>query len=135
MSCHRRGLFAALIAVLFVAGCANSPASSAGAPASAAGAPASSAAAPASSAGAPAADKSGSSAVETLSGTVIAGVEANCLLLQGDGRPHLLIFENPALKSAAKVGASVTVVGTSKPAQMTTCQQGVPFIVSSISVN
>jgi len=113
MSIRHRGVLAAFIAVLLAAGCADSPSS-----------PSAGSAAP-----------SASAATETLSGTVAAGVEADCLLLQGDGRPHLLIFEDPALKSTAKVGASVTVVGTAKPAQLTTCQQGIPFFVTSISVN
>jgi hypothetical protein len=114
MSIPRHGPLAALIALLFVAGCANSPSPvSPAAPLSA----------------------SPSAGAETLSGTVAAGVEPGCLLLQGDGRPHLLVFTETALKSEAKVGASVTVVGTAKPAQMTTCQQGIPFLVSSISVN
>jgi len=29
----------------------------------------------------------------------------------------------------------VTVVGVVEPAQMTTCQQGIPFLVSSIRVD
>jgi hypothetical protein len=111
----RRGALAALIMILFGAGCANSSPSGA-------------------SSAAPAAPSASASA-ETLSGTVAAGVEPDCLLLQGNGKPHLLIFNDVALKARAAVGASVTVVGVAKPAQMTTCQQGIPFLVSSLRVN
>jgi hypothetical protein len=113
-------VLAALTAVLFAAGCANSTSSPPSSPG-----PAGSASSAASS----------SPSGETISGTVAAGVEPNCLLLQGDGKPHLLIFADPALKAQAKVGATVTVVGTAKPAQMTTCQQGTPFVVTSMRVD
>ena len=71
---------------------------------------------------------------ETLSGTVTAGVEPHCLLLTGNGPAHLLLFEDPSLRSKAQIGASITVVGTAAPTQLTTCQQGIPFIVTSVSV-
>jgi len=72
---------------------------------------------------------------QTLSGTVEAGVEPGCLLLRSAGRQHVLIFDDPALKSQATVGASITVSGTAEPGQMTTCQQGVPFIVTGLRAN
>jgi hypothetical protein len=117
----RRGVLAVFAAVLFVGGCANSssvPPSSPGVSSASASAPVP--ASPSSSA---------------ISGTVAEGVEPNCLLLRGDGKPHLLLFADPALKSKAIVGAKVTVVGTAKPAQMTTCQQGTPFLVTSMTVD
>ena len=72
---------------------------------------------------------------ETLSGTVVAGVEPGCLILQGAGRHHVLIFDDPALRSQAAVGSSITVSGQSRPAQVTTCQQGVPFVVTAVRAN
>ncbi|WP_305788821.1 hypothetical protein [Symbioplanes lichenis] len=64
----------------------------------------------------------------TLSGTIEAGVEPNCLIL---GK-HLLVFKDPALQSAAKAGASVTVTGRVATGMMTTCMQGTPFEVTAI---
>jgi hypothetical protein len=121
MLIRRRGVLAVFAAVLFVGGCANSssvPPSSPGVSSASASAPVP--ASPSSSA---------------ISGTVAEGVEPNCLLLRGDGKPHLLLFADPALKSKAIVGAKVTVVGTAKAAQMTTCQQGTPFLVTSMTVD
>jgi hypothetical protein len=123
MLIRRRGVLAVFAAVLFVGGCANSssvpPSSSGAADPSPSSSPSSSA----------------SSSAQAISGTVAEGVEPNCLLLRGDGKPHLLVFVDPALKSKAVVGAKVTVVGTAKPAQMTTCQQGTPFLVTSLTVD
>jgi hypothetical protein len=116
MSVRRSGVLAALIAVLFVAGCAGSQAgSSPEAPG------------PATSSSAPA-------GIETLSGTVEAGVEPGCLVLKGTGRDHLLLFDEQSLKAQAKVGSAITVVGKAEPTQLTTCQQGIPFVVTSVSV-
>ncbi|GIF00233.1 hypothetical protein Ari01nite_76970 [Paractinoplanes rishiriensis] len=70
---------------------------------------------------------------ETITGTVTAGVEPNCLLLVQDAKgSHLLVFDDPALKASAPVGARVTVTGRSEPGMMSTCQQGTPFIVTSV---
>jgi hypothetical protein len=122
MLIRRRGVLAVFAAVLFVGGCANSssvPPSSPGA----------------SDSSASSSPSASSSAAQAISGTVAEGVEPNCLLLRGDGKAHLLVFADPALKSKATVGAKVTVVGTAKPAQMTTCQQGTPFLVTSMTVD
>jgi hypothetical protein len=170
MLIRRSGVLAALVAVLFAAGCArdaggststgtpgSTSSASAGVPGStssaSAGVPGSAGSASAgvpgsagsASAGAPgSAPPSGkhtgtkppaTSGSETLSGTVTAGVEPNCLLLTGNGPVHLLLFDDPSLRSKAQVGASVTVVGTAAPTQLTTCQQGIPFIVTSVSVD
>ena len=144
MSISRRGLLAVLAAVLFVAGCARSStsASTPGSAPSSPGVAASSPHAPSPGDSSPGVSAPSVSAprpvppsAEAISGTVAAGVESNCLLLQGGGKPHLLIFADPAMKAKAKVGAMVTVVGTAKPAQMTICQQGTPFLVTSIRVD
>lgn len=69
---------------------------------------------------------------ETISGTVMAGVEPNCLLVQDATGSHLLVFDDKALRAETPVGAKVTLTGTSKPNMMSTCQQGIPFIVTSV---
>lgn len=124
MSVRRIAVLLAASAALALSGCAgNSAGSSPGAPASAAP--------PSTSSAAPSADAPG----ETLSGTVAAGVEPNCLILQGGGTHHVLIFGDPSLRAVAKVGSSITVTGRAEPGQMTTCQQGVPFIVTAVRAN
>jgi len=62
----------------------------------------------------------------------VAGVEPNCLLVQDAKGSHLLVFDDKALRAETPVGAKVTLTGTSKPNMMSTCQQGVPFIVTSV---
>jgi hypothetical protein len=61
----------------------------------------------------------------TLTGTVTAGVEPNCFLLDG----NLLVG---APRGALRAGARVTVTGHPQPNLMTTCQQGTPFMVESV---
>jgi len=115
---------------LTLAGCAgNTVGSSPGAP------PAASASAPSA---APIGSPSGPSKArgdQTLTGTVAAGVEGNCLILQSADSHHQLIFDNPELRSKVKIGGSITVVGRAEPGQATTCQQGVPFIVTAVRAN
>jgi hypothetical protein len=72
---------------------------------------------------------------ESGSGTVAAGVEPNCLVLQDEKGSHLLLFDESALRAQVKVGARVTLTGRSEPGQMSTCQQGVPFIVTAVRAN
>lgn len=64
----------------------------------------------------------------TLSGTVEAGVEANCLLLRG----YLLLGGD---RTALRAGATVTVTGRVARDLLTTCQQGTPFTVETVQVN
>lgn len=133
MMINRSTLCATALVVLFVAGCARADD---GAPAgsSAGSSTASSAASSAAeSASAPSPELSAAAVAETTTGTVVAGVEPNCLLLEGAGEPLLLIFKDEALRSTAKVGSRVTVSGNAEPGMMTTCQQGTPFMVTSIS--
>ncbi len=61
----------------------------------------------------------------TLTGTVQAGVEPNCLLLDGN-----LLVGGP--RDVLKAGARVTVTGHPQPDLMTTCQQGTPFVVEAV---
>jgi hypothetical protein len=61
----------------------------------------------------------------TLSGTVMPGVEPNCLLLD----KYLLVGGDRAV---LKAGAKVTVTGRADPDLLTTCQQGTPFQVETV---
>ncbi len=125
----------------FAAGCANSPissSSSGAAPGSASGAP--STPVPEAS-GAPSSDTSGapgpgaSGTSTKLTGTIEEGVEPSCLVLRGTGRDHSLYFADPQVRKQAKIGDTVTVVGQARPTQITTCQQGIPFLVEAMAVD
>ncbi|MFI5938573.1 hypothetical protein [Actinoplanes sp. NPDC051494] len=70
-------------------------------------------------------------AEQTISGTISAGVEAGCLLLDD----HLLIIEDEGLRALAVPGTSVTVTGSTRSGMMTTCMQGTPFAVTSLRAN
>jgi len=119
----------ALTLLACLAGCAgNNAAPSAGSAETSA--PSS---APSSSSPSPSLEPSESGAAETVTGTVEAGVEANCTLIRDDAGNHVLYYDDPSLKAQAPVGKKVTVTGHSKPGMMTTCQQGTPFIVTSVS--
>jgi hypothetical protein len=119
-----------LLVALALAGCANSGSGdSAGAPAAPpSSAPAATSAAPTEESGT---TKPPPSGAQTLTGTIAAGVEPNCLLLED----HLLIINDPALQATAKAGATVTVTGRVAEGMMTTCQQGTPFLVDSLRAN
>ena len=64
------------------------------------------------------------SAPTRLTGTISAGVEPGCLLLDD----YLLVGGPPDLLRA---GVRVTVTGHVEPGLMTTCQQGTPFRVET----
>ncbi|WP_229076498.1 hypothetical protein [Actinoplanes sp. DH11] len=131
----RRSVVPAALFLALSAGCANNtgtstePGAPAPAPSSAAAVPESATtSAPAPSepgAGKPSAGKG----TTTLTGTITAGVEPGCMLLDG----HLLIFDDAATKQSIKAGDQVTVVGTPAGDVMSTCQQGEPFRVSSVA--
>lgn len=65
-----------------------------------------------------------SAATMTLTGTVRAGVEPNCLLLDS-----YLLVGGP--RDQLRAGARVTVTGRVQADLVTTCQQGTPFVVES----
>ncbi|HEU4349216.1 MAG TPA: hypothetical protein VFR35_15680 [Actinoplanes sp.] len=161
MTVRRLSVPLALVAVLVTGGCAGAGESGtpAGAPASPASPPAS-ASLPASAASPPPSASSPASAglsasppasgdlpgelprpgslppgTQTLSGTVTSGVEPGCLLLSGGAGSHLLIFDDAALRSRARVGTKITVTGRAEPDMMTTCQQGTPFLVAAVRPN
>ncbi|WP_433390027.1 hypothetical protein [Micromonospora sp. KLBMP9576] len=60
----------------------------------------------------------------TLTGTVTAGVEPNCLLLD-----NYLLVGGP--RDVLTPGAKVTVTGRVQRDLLTTCQQGTPFLVET----
>ncbi|RSM51095.1 hypothetical protein DMB66_42730 [Actinoplanes sp. ATCC 53533] len=124
-----------LLVALALAGCANGgTGDSAGAPAELpSSAPAATPAVPPSAAPTEesGATKPPAGGVQTLTGTITAGVEPNCLLLED----HLLIISDAKLQSTAKAGATVTVTGQAAQGMMTTCQQGTPFLVATLRAN
>lgn len=65
----------------------------------------------------------------SVSGEVVEGVEAGCLLLKTSDTLYLLVGGD---RTALQVGKRVTVVGTPQPGLMSTCQQGTPFQVVSV---
>jgi hypothetical protein len=130
--------FVALVLALGLAGCANNVDGQAAAPSGSAPTDSASAATsvppPAGTepSAAPTRTKPPAASTETISGTVTAGVEPNCLLLQDATGSHLLHFSDPAMRADASVGSKVTLTGHSEPTMMSTCQQGVPFIVTAV---
>jgi hypothetical protein len=66
----------------------------------------------------------------TVTGTVRAGVEPNCLLLDDEqGRGYLLVGGE---RARLRAGARVQVTGRVDPDLLSTCQQGEPLVVASI---
>lgn len=70
-------------------------------------------------------DGTGLPEVVTVTGTVQAGVESGCLLLDG----LLLIGGSPEV---LQPGSRVTVTGRLDPSLVTFCQQGIPLVVTSV---
>lgn len=65
-----------------------------------------------------------------LSGRLSSGVEAGCVLLESGGQVYLLL--GSAVEELTP-GSDVVVEGRPQPDAMTTCQQGTPFLVSSLT--
>ena len=65
----------------------------------------------------------------TVTGKVVEGVEAGCLLLEGGGRRYLLVGGD---RSQLRGGARVAVTGRVDHGLLSTCQQGEPLVVSAI---
>jgi hypothetical protein len=66
----------------------------------------------------------------TVTGTVTAGVEPGCLLLDaGAGGPYLLVGGD---RSVLSPGRRVAVTGRVDHSLLSTCQQGEPLVVRSI---
>jgi hypothetical protein len=143
MMIRRNGALVALLAALFLAGCAGDTVgtddAAGGAGPSSPGATAISVAPQPTdpttepTAKVPGGKTPGSGGTETITGTIAAGVEPGCLVLTSpSGGSHLLIVRDAQTRAAAKVGSSVTVVGRAQPDMMSTCQQGTPFVVSEL---
>jgi hypothetical protein len=65
----------------------------------------------------------------SVTGTVAAGVEPNCWLLEADGGPYLLVGGD---RSQLRPGVRLTVTGRVDRDLLSTCQQGEPLKVASI---
>jgi hypothetical protein len=133
-------LAAVTLAAVMLGGCARTADSgdtSAGAPGPAPSASASAlpSAEPSGSAVSPGPPPPSAAGALSISGVVTAGVEPNCLLLTGAGEPYLLVFSDESMQAKAKVGTRITVTGRAQPGMMTTCQQGVPYLVTSVRVD
>jgi hypothetical protein len=124
---------AALALMVCLAGCANNTSSSSSAPEASADLPSSAAPSPALPTAEPSSAKPTAAGAETITGTVESGVEPGCLLLQDGMGSHLLVFDDAAMRADAAVGKKVTLSGRSEPTMMSTCQQGIPFIVTSVT--
>ena len=64
-----------------------------------------------------------------VTGVVTEGVEQGCLLLSTPTGEFLLMGGDPGVP---ETGRTVTVVGTTQPELVSTCQQGVPLRVSEV---
>lgn len=125
-------LFLSLAAGALTAGCANNaPTTDAGGAPEPAPSVSSAPLEPSSPPAAPISPEPGS---VTLTGTVSAGVEPNCFLLKDGTGDHLLLPKDEKLRALLADGAKVTVVGKAQPGMMTTCMQGQPFVVTSVTV-
>ena len=117
-----RALIGLLLAALLVAGCAGPDTDDSGAqggttmPTPLPGNP-------------PATKPAQPSGQVTVTGTVMEGVEPNCLLLDADGRQYLLVGGD---RSELQAGARVAVTGRVDRDLLSTCQQGEPLVVASI---
>ena len=71
--------------------------------------------------------KPASDAPTTITGTVEAGVESGCLVLEHDGTVYGIYGNYDS--AVVYAGAKVMLRGQVDPGMMTTCQQGTPFVV------
>lgn len=71
--------------------------------------------------------KPGSASQTAISGTVEAGVESGCLVLEHDGTVYGIFGSFDT--SIVYAGAEVTLHGKVDAGMMSTCQQGTPFVV------
>lgn len=66
----------------------------------------------------------------TVTGTIVDGVERGCTLLRTAKELYLLVGEAGAWEE----GTQVAVRGRPNPGLLTTCQQGVPLMVTEVRV-
>ena len=67
----------------------------------------------------------------TVVGTVVAGVEPGCLLLEAGGRRSFLLVGGE--RAELRPGRRVAVTGRVDRSLLSTCQQGEPLVVASIA--
>jgi len=72
-------------------------------------------------------------ATTTLTGTIEAGVESGCIVLVGDDGTVLANLVDVDTVTVP-VGSTIEVTGTFEEDMMTTCQQGEPFSITTITV-
>jgi hypothetical protein len=124
----RSSIVIVAILLALTAGCANTGSTS-GSPASSSASPP----APTSSEPSPTKGRGTEPSGEiTVTGKVVSGVEPGCRVLQTTDKSYLLIAQGPQ-EQALKVGATVTVKGEVKSDMATTCMQGTPLVVSSVT--
>jgi hypothetical protein len=75
---------------------------------------------------------SASPAETTITGRVVEGVEAGCLLLDTGAGEYLLVIPHHVGRSAVRAGARLVVRGRVDPGIVSYCQQGTPFVVSDV---
>lgn len=68
----------------------------------------------------------------TITGQVVEGVEAGCLLLATSAGEYLLVIPPHIGRSAVRAGARLVVRGRVEPDLVSYCQQGTPFVVSEV---
>jgi hypothetical protein len=64
----------------------------------------------------------------TITGEVIEGVEAGCVLLRTKDQDYLLVGG----EDEVQIGRTATVRGYAEPDLATICQQGTPFVVLEV---
>lgn len=64
-----------------------------------------------------------------VTGTVVAGVEPGCLLLETDTERYLLVGERG---NRLEPDEHVTVTGIANPGAPTTCMEGIPLTVTAV---
>lgn len=70
--------------------------------------------------------------VVRATGTVVAGVEPGCLLLDNGEVRYLLLGDNDDNDDKLVPGHRVTVTGVADPGTPTTCMEGIPLRVTEI---
>jgi hypothetical protein len=68
----------------------------------------------------------------TISGQVVEGVEAGCLLLDTGTAQYLLVLPGHLDRSAVRAGARLVVRGRVERGLVSYCQQGTPFLVNEV---
>ena len=125
-----RAAVSAAVVLLFAAGCAGNNSDPAASPATPPSSPV--VVDPSRPSTEPSSNNPTQGGARTISGTVTRGVEAKCLLLEDGGTSYSLIFDDPAVRAQVAVGQEATLSGRAEPAMMSTCQQGVPFLVTGV---